>query len=593
VDVRAQSRAGTFRDAVFDVWFPALLSLTSLWLLGFPGLAFSQFREAMLTYTLRGDKSLGWSEIAASLLAMAVFATTLAAWSTRLTRKDATDDSEAPPLGMSVMAFAIGMGPIVGFCLCTFNIARLGELDGATKMMAAWLTAAAAAVGVLSQYLYVRLHRQKGIGSLREALLATPFALFAVFLLVFGFTTRSQTFDGVTVARYIGPVALFGFGLSFIAAAGSALLLLGRRTRVPFFAILAAWVLLLNYLDVNDNHQIAQVPSKNGISLQIDSVFDRWSALHPTASKRPEPIILVAAEGGGIRAAYVTGITLAAIADKCPAAANRLFAISGVSGGSVGAAAYTAAVQTHPFNPNDRRCDFADRQHTYYEDGIRGIFRADHLSPLLGKLLFSEVAQSIIPFPVAAFDRQHGLDDSLKRDFNAAFGNDDIESPMLQIVPSRQSPSTPFILMNMTSVENGRRVTAGAMHITGHAEDVDSLDPFETDYPLLDVATTSARFPLVSPPGWLTSLHRKIRYIDGGLYDNSGLLTAVGIYEELVSMRDGRDDYSRDTNLPSDAPIIVLNITNAPTCGEEVNHPRFALRPSPRSTVLAPHRGSH
>ncbi|MFX7866411.1 hypothetical protein ABTK37_20655, partial [Acinetobacter baumannii] len=54
------------------------------------------------------------------------------------------------------------------------------------------------------------------------------------------------------------------------------------------------------------------------------------------------PLYVVAAEGGGIYAATHAASFLAEIQDMCPGFSHHLFAISGVSGGSVGAAVFNA-----------------------------------------------------------------------------------------------------------------------------------------------------------------------------------------------------------------------------------------------------------
>src|SRR5207249_7499049 len=57
------------------------------------------------------------------------------------------------------------------------------------------------------------------------------------------------------------------------------------------------------------------------------------------------PVYVVAAQGGGIYAAYHTAIFLARMQDICPSFRHHLFAISGVSGGSIGAATFVAALR--------------------------------------------------------------------------------------------------------------------------------------------------------------------------------------------------------------------------------------------------------
>jgi len=62
----------------------------------------------------------------------------------------------------------------------------------------------------------------------------------------------------------------------------------------------------------------------------------------------PYPVFIVSAEGGGIRAAFWTAGLLCAIQDEEPGFANHVLGISGVSGGSLGAATFAALVAENP-----------------------------------------------------------------------------------------------------------------------------------------------------------------------------------------------------------------------------------------------------
>ncbi len=74
--------------------------------------------------------------------------------------------------------------------------------------------------------------------------------------------------------------------------------------------------------------------------------FERWYESRPNLEAYDEyPVYLVAAQGGGMYAAYQTAIFLARLQDNCPAFRNHLFAISSVSGGSVGAATFVSALR--------------------------------------------------------------------------------------------------------------------------------------------------------------------------------------------------------------------------------------------------------
>src|SRR5205085_2684697 len=84
--------------------------------------------------------------------------------------------------------------------------------------------------------------------------------------------------------------------------------------------------------------------------------------------------------------------------------------------------------------------------------------------------------------------------------------------------------------------------------------------------PFSSAAFLSARFPLVTPAGFLYDYDNrlKLRYVDGGYYENSG--TATG-YSILMSLRLDRDQYLYDQltakrikgepGVPPIIPIII------------------------------------
>ena len=92
----------------------------------------------------------------------------------------------------------------------------------------------------------------------------------------------------------------------------------------------------------------------------------------------PVPMLIVATAGGGIRAAYWT----AAVLDKLDTQSDGkvrpyLFAVSGVSGGSVGATAFEAALAKY----DEGQCDFGGCPATS--------FLVEDFSPLCSQAEFS------------------------------------------------------------------------------------------------------------------------------------------------------------------------------------------------------------
>src|SRR4051794_22390663 len=107
------------------------------------------------------------------------------------------------------------------------------------------------------------------------------------------------------------------------------------------------------------------------------------------------PSFIVSAEGGGIRAAFFTAITLARMVDHCPRIAHHIFAISGVYGGSIGAAVFAAAMAARPPNRTDKRCDLIMSASHFYEDAVSEVLSDDHLSPLLARMLTGDAFQQL------------------------------------------------------------------------------------------------------------------------------------------------------------------------------------------------------
>ena len=162
----------------------------------------------------------------------------------------------------------------------------------------------------------------------------------------------------------------------------------------------------------------------------IDEAFADWYARRPAAIKqrfsgRPYPVFIVAAEGGGAYAAAQAAIFLARLYDECPAISHHLFAVSAVSGGSVGASIVAALVDRLSQSAEgwDTRCDLAGSpSRGAYEQVAKELLKVDHLSPVIATGLFPDLLQRILPFPVAVFDRARALEYSLEQSWAEKLG---------------------------------------------------------------------------------------------------------------------------------------------------------------------------
>ena len=98
----------------------------------------------------------------------------------------------------------------------------------------------------------------------------------------------------------------------------------------------------------NENADIEQISNKKITTNQtIIEHFESWyryKIIDMKTDTTKIPLILVAGEGGGIRAQLWTAQVLESLS-QIPKFKKYLFAVSGVSGGGVGAAIYTSILK--------------------------------------------------------------------------------------------------------------------------------------------------------------------------------------------------------------------------------------------------------
>ena len=161
-------------------------------------------------------------------------------------------------------------------------------------------------------------------------------------------------FFPVQVSRTFGVLGMLAVFMACVLGMTVQLTLLSHEHRLPLIAAPLALAIAFSALDLNDNHEVRRVAEKASTGAQpvrgplAEDEFLKWYEQRPGLSEGSDeyPVYIVAAQGGGIYAAYQAAIFLARMQDLCPAFKDHLFAISSVSGGSVGAAVFHAALET-------------------------------------------------------------------------------------------------------------------------------------------------------------------------------------------------------------------------------------------------------
>jgi len=357
------------------------------------------------------------------------------------------------------------------------------------------------------------------------------------------------TFLPVPVGRALGPLWILAIAAVNAAFIGSVSVWAGRQYGVPVVRL--ALVLAVMFSFWNDNHAVRVLGTgEDAVNRPaISSHFKEWQAARlQERNGTSAPVVLVAGAGGGLRAAYWTAISLALIQDQTPSFARHVFAFSGVSGGSLGGALFSALVRD--IEDADVQCRVRPEREkagwlpdTPYIACVHEFMSADFLSPVLAKLVAPDFLQWFLPIGVRAFDRSAGLEESWERSYRDTTQHNTFAEGFVALRHNARQPlHVPALFLNTTHVESGRRYLATSLvreegsvskHRLQDARDI--IDILRSDIPLSTAVHNSARFTYVSPAGHLDAgdALENGHVVDGGYFENSGLATLREIYDVI------------------------------------------------------------
>ena len=250
---------------------------------------------------------------------------------------------------------------------------------------------------------------------------------------------------------------------------GGLVLIFTERYAVPIVALILLVALAWQALAINDNHHIRQTASmkswQTANATTSADVPDGYRALSERLSQLgDEPVFLVSAEGGGIRAAAWTSLVLSRIEAQSGGRFGRhLVAASGVSGGSLGIATYAAMLdleRSGKLQTSDFVCE-PDKAATARGDRCpaRAFLTRDYLKPVLVNMLIVDQAQRWIPYAFLP-DRGSELEYAWERGWNVLAAK-----PLGAANAFRDSWRTisgavdqPWLLFNATIVATGERL---------------------------------------------------------------------------------------------------------------------------------------
>jgi hypothetical protein len=416
-------------------------------------------------------------------------------------------------------------------------------------------------------------------------------------------------FAAPAAGAWLGPAVVLMLAAGIWVGASSFFLAFpGERYRIPVTGLLFVVMLVFVYAPKIpalfggpgdfDNHRVRMLAAlpmtgdpKRDERADLFAAFEAWRAQAPCLNYAKEPcrrpMVLVAAQGGASRSAYWVATVLGALEDAVPKFPfhRAVFAISSVSGGSLGAAVYQRLVARRRSGVNPL-CHGADGDR-FSVCGQR-VLRQDFLGPDFFSMFNADLLQRLLPGDVMP-DRAEALERAWERAWRNNVGSNDFAEAFhirskAELDEKDRHDWLPVLFLNGASVKTGRRIVTADIAVEPKCRSSDLLDtgaelPSAVDFfcltrrqiRLSTAVHNSARFPYISPAGTLWAVDseghtwKADKIVDGGYVEAQGATTLNDLLEALDAgwQRAGYKGRWDDTVMP-----IVISIQNDPPEGE-------------------------
>ncbi|HEV2336172.1 MAG TPA: hypothetical protein VGS13_11785, partial [Stellaceae bacterium] len=168
----------------------------------------------------------------------------------------------------------------------------------------------------------------------------------------------------------------------------------------------------------------------------------------------------------------------------------------------------------------------------------REVLSHDFLAPTIGALLYPDLVQRFLPFPLlpdraAAIEKafETGWDKSVPAAYAGSFAK-----PFAPFRANAGAPRRPVLLLNGTSVNTGQRLITSNIGVddVSFPDAIDFLDAFKGTLRVSTAANNAARFPYIEPGGAYCGKNCGRDYVvDGGYFENFGAATAEDLIEHI------------------------------------------------------------
>jgi hypothetical protein len=407
-----------------------------------------------------------------------------------------------------------------------------------------WFVVFLVALGVIFFILVIR--RQDIQRRLAAGRGATPFSRLqrhsvVLSLVLAGAAMVVATLWPAKFGSLLGAPAVVFFGLGFIIPLIVIAIQMGASLRIPVAGTLLALAVVFGLW--MDNHAVGRRAFGVEVTgptnrLSLSEAYEQWRKAQPGGPDARRTMILVAVQGGASRAGYWTAVALSRLREAAKAKGvdidPHIFAISSVSGGSVGAVGYAAMLKTAPDAP-----DFKLRLLRFAGENVLG-------GAMTG-MMFPDLLQRFLPVAFLP-DRA----ETLERSWEDAWASIDpkatsaalMREPFLNLAPRAGEPWRPILIVQGASEDSGRRFLTSGVRLGCDEVDADDfLDSVGHDVAASTAILNGARFPWISPGGTFPGAHcgtsdkQTDHILDGGYFDNAGTETLREMERALRAIR--------------------------------------------------------
>lgn len=335
-----------------------------------------------------------------------------------------------------------------------------------------------------------------------------------------------------------------------------------REGYIPYVAGLIAIILLVLVLRQQEDfhHEVPYIDRKEKEDQResLTSYTERF--LNRFEGQKDSPIYIIAAQGGGLRAAYWTMLVMDELSAQAKTEEginfyDHTFLMTGTSGGAIGLGMYNYM-------------KYLDYEESERHDAIENIGSTNFLTSDIAGLFTRSTLTSIVPWrkTMCYKDRHHFMaqqyfekirpeKDTKKKDHFISWEKLG-QKPFFELW--EENKKLPLLLVNTTRTEDGARAV---VHPLSKKEDFlapyldlsSKADTSFISYP--DAVFLTNRFPIASPAA---RIEGRGHFVDGGYFENSGLKTILHTLRYMKA----------DTCVTSvfkpffEHPIVLINIQN-------------------------------